>query len=136
MERRRKLGYDMYALLEIKRDDTMGRLNFMKENYRFFGAPVGLIITVDRFADRNGWGHVGMFLQTLCLVATEMGMATCLQEAWSLKHKAITEHLDIPDSEIVWCGVALGYEDKSAKVNQLVSEREPVPKFATFKGKL
>jgi len=137
LERRRKLGYEMYKLMDIDRDDKAGRLAAMQQNFEFFGAPVGLIVTVDRVADRNGWGHVGMFLQTLCLLATEHGLASCLQEAWSTFHSVVYEKLQIPASQIVWCGVALGYEDKGAPVNKLVSEREPPEKFAKFHtGKL
>ena len=91
MARRRKLGFDMYNLMGIARDDKMGRLKAMQDNFEFFQAPVGIIITVDRFVDRNGWGHVGMFLQSLCLLAVEAGLATCLQEAWSQFHQSVLQ---------------------------------------------
>jgi len=136
LDRRRKLGYDMYGLMGIARDDAKGRTEAMLKNYEFFGAPVGIFVTVDRVGDRNAWGHVGMFLQTICLLAPEFGLETCLQEAWSSIHDTVSEKLNIPDSEVVWCAVALGYADWSAKVNELKSEREPLEKFATFKNKL
>ncbi|GBG26073.1 Nitroreductase family protein [Hondaea fermentalgiana] len=136
LDRRRQLGFKMYELMGIARDDKAGRAEAMLKNYDFFGAPVGLIVTVDRVCDRNGWGHVGMFLQTLCLLACDFGLETCLQEAWSSIHQTIYKQLNIPDSEMLWCGVALGYADWSAKVNDLESEREPVEKFATFINKL
>jgi nitroreductase len=86
MNRRRKLGFDMYDLMGVARTDAKGRGEAMAKNFDFFGAPIGILITVDRFSDRNAWGHVGMFLQTLCLLAAEHGLATCLQEAWSQFH--------------------------------------------------
>ena len=83
---------------------------------------------------RNGWGHVGMLLQNICLVASERGLATCMQEAWGSWPRLCAKVLAIPSTEIVWCGVALGYEDTSAPVNTLRSEREPVDAFAKFYG--
>eukprot|EP00039_Didymoeca_costata_P009352 m.123677 g.123677 ORF g.123677 m.123677 type:complete len:123 (+) comp14451_c0_seq6:360-728(+) len=82
--RRRELGLDMYKLLGIHKEDTTGRRNWERENLKFFGAPIGLIITIDRIFDKNGWGHVGMFLQTLCLAAEAEGLATCLEEMWGM----------------------------------------------------
>lgn len=54
MARRRKLGFDMYDLMGVARTDAKGRAAAMAKNFDFFGAPVGIIVTVDRFSDRNG----------------------------------------------------------------------------------
>lgn len=133
--RRLKLGLDMYALLGVGREDTAGSLRALKRNFTFFDAPVGMIVTVDKALDRNGWGHVGCFLQTLCLLAEERGLGTCLQEAWSQVHPEVVAALGIDtEREAVWCGVALGYPDPSAPVNKLETERAPVAEFATFLG--
>ena len=82
MRRRRKLGYEMYKLMGIERKDRVRRIKAMAENWDFFGAPIGIIVTTDRVVDRNGWGHVGCLLQSICLLAEERGLSTCLQEAW------------------------------------------------------
>lgn len=134
MDRRRKLAADMYELMGVDRHDREARMEALLRNFDFFGAPVGLFITVDRIVDRNGWGHVGHFLQNVCLLAEERGMATCLQEAWAAHSTLIKTELGIPESEILWCGVALGYPDKSAAVNKLRSERRPLHEFARFFG--
>ena len=81
LDRRRALGYAMYSLMGVDRKDRPGRSRAMAKNWDFFGAPVGLIVTVERSCDRNGWGHVGCLLQTICLLAEERGLSTCLQEA-------------------------------------------------------
>lgn len=133
--RRLKLGVDMYKLLGVTKGDKMGSLNALKRNYTFFDAPIGIIVTVDKAIDKNGWGHVGSFLQTLCLLAEERGLATCLQEAWSQVEPEVVGQLGIDTSrEAIWCGVALGYADPSKPVNRLVTERVPVHEFATFHG--
>ena len=91
-------------------------------------------MTVDRITDRNGWGHVGALLQSICLLAEERGLATCLQEAWGNLGRTVYDTLDIPDSQVVWCAISLGYADKSKPVNTLRSDREPVDKVCTFHG--
>ena len=129
------MGHAMYELLGIDRKDKMGRFNALKPNFEFFGAPVGMLVTVDRVCDKNGWGHVGMFLNSLSLLAVEQGLSTCFLEAWGSFPETVYSHFGIDKKkEILWCGVALGYEDKQERVNQLVSERVPVDEFAVVKG--
>jgi len=133
--RRLKLGIDMYMKLGVQRGDSDGQLRALKRNYEFFGAPIGIIVTVDKAVDKNGWGHVGCFLQTLCLLCEERGLATCLQEAWSQVEPEVVEMLGIDTTrEAVWCGVALGFADPAAPVNSLETERAPVSEFASFRG--
>ena len=99
------------------------------------GSTVGIIITVDKAFDKNGWGHVGCFLQTLCLLAQERGLATCLQEAWSQFSDVVHAQLGIDAArEAVWCGVALGHADQAAPVNSLQTERAPLADFCAFRG--
>ena len=69
MKRRRTLAAEMYRLMGVSYDDKKGRAEAMMKNFDFFGAPVGILVTVDRPVDVNGWGHVGSFLQTICLLA-------------------------------------------------------------------
>jgi len=134
MGRRIKVAKDMWALQGVDRKDAAARARALLQNYEFFGAPVGMIVTVDRSVDRNGWGHVGMLLQSLCLLAEERGLATCLQEAWGNLGNVVYSALGIPESEIIWCGVALGYADPSSSVNRLRTEREPLSEFTKFRG--
>ena len=132
MDRRRRLALALYAKLGIARNDVSARTKALLDNYDFFGAPLALIVTVDRLVDRNGWGHVGMFLQTFCLLCTEAGLATCLQEAWGNWSLLLRDALEIPSSQIVWCACAVGFPDPSAPVNSLVSERLSVDDFCRF----
>ena len=134
MRRRRELGFEMYKLMGIERKDRVGRIKAMAENWDFFGAPVGIIVTTDRVVDRNGWGHVGCLLQSICLLAEERGLSTCLQEAWGSFSGLTSRVLGIPDSEILWCGIAIGYEDTSAPVNTLRSKRDNIDSFTKFIG--
>lgn len=134
IRRRRKLGYAMYSLMGVDRKDKIARGAAMAKNWDFFDAPIGIIVTVERSVDKNGWGHVGALLQNICLLAEERGLGTCLQEAWANLGSTVYETLGIPDNEIVWCGISLGVADKSAKVNTLLSERELLDEVAHFRG--
>ena len=116
----------------IDRKDREGRLRAMLENFDFFGAPCGLIITVDKIVDRNGWGHTGMLIMAICLLASQYGLSTCLQEAWSTFNQTVREKLAIPEDQVIWCGISLGFADDTAAVNQIVSEREPLKEVVTF----
>jgi nitroreductase len=125
LPRRQKVAFDMYALMGVARDDKAARGNAMLRNFVFFDAPVGIIVTVDRAVDRNGWGHVGIMVQTLALLARERGLDTCLIESYGNLGPTVYDVLEIPrDAEVVWCGIALGYADSSAPVNSLRTERE------------
>lgn len=130
--RRYSVAEEMYALLDIPRDDKPARLNHLTRNFKFFDAPVGLFFSLDRAFDRGQWAHLGMFMQTLSLAAEEIGLATCMQEAWCTRASTVSAFLNLKESEQLYCGMALGYPDKSAKVNKLRSKRAAIDEFTTF----
>ena len=131
-KRRSECARDMYKALSIKQDDIELRLSQIRENFKFFGAPVGMIVTIDKSFAENGWGHVGMFIQNICLSAVDNDMGTCLQESWSIYPKTVKDVLNIADNEIVWCGIALGYPNKDHPINNYRTSRESIEKFVTF----
>ena len=131
-KRRSECAKDMYAALSIEQDDIESRLTQIRENFKFFGAPVGMIITIDKTFAVNGWGHVGMFIQNICLSAIDNGMGTCLQESWSIYPETVKDVLNIPDNEVVWCGIALGYPNLEHPINNYRTSRESIDKFVTF----
>jgi nitroreductase len=132
--RRYQVGEDMYALLGVSREDRAGRLAHVARNFEFFGAPVGLFFVIDRRLGRAQWAHLGMFMQSLALLAVERGLGTCMQEFWALLRESLHRHFALPETDMVYCGMALGHPDESAPVNRLRSSRVPVEEFATFRG--
>lgn len=132
ISRRRKLGKDLYALLGIGKGDTDRMKAQFGRNYVFFGAPVGLFITIDKAMNTGSWFDLGTFLQSILVAARGFGLHTCPQQAFSKYHRIIHDELGIPESQTIACGVALGYEDPDAPENKLATEREPVSSFATF----
>ena len=130
--RRFRIGEAMYGTLGIPREDKMARLAFFSKNWEFFGAPVGLIITIDRQMQQGQWADVGMFLQSIMLLAREHGLHTCPQEAWAVWHRIIRDYLSVPENEMVFCGMGIGYADEAHPVNALVSDRAALEEFVSF----
>ncbi len=132
IDRRRKVGWDLYALLGLGRDNKAGMAAQHGRNYNFFDAPVGLIFTIDRVLEQGSWLDYGMFLENIMVAARGRGLDTCPQAAFTQYHKIIADHLQLPDTEMVVCGMALGYADPGKVENTLVTEREPVAGFTRF----
>ena len=132
IERRRKVGWDLYALLGLGRDNKAGMSAQHGRNYCFFDAPVGMIFTIDRVLEQGSWLDYGMFLQNIMVAARGRGLDTCPQAAFTQFHKIIAEQLNLPANETVVCGMALGYADLSKIENSLVTERVPLEQFARF----
>ena len=129
---RYELGEQMYELLGIGRDDKEARLAQVMQNFRFFGAPCAFFCYVDRQMGPPQWSDLGMFLQTFMLLAKEAGLDTCAQEAWSMKHDSVSKFVKAEDSDILFCGMAIGYRDENAAVNSLKSKRRPLKEWAKF----
>jgi nitroreductase len=132
IERRRKVGWDLYALLGLTREDKAGMAAQHGRNYRFFDAPVGLIFTIDRVLEQGSWLDYGMFLQNIMVAARGRGLDTCPQAAFTQFHRIIAEQLSLPANETVVCGMALGYADRAKIENSLITERAPVAEFVRF----
>jgi nitroreductase len=132
--RRRKCGEDLYAAIGVPREDKAGRDFQFARNYEFFGAPVGVIFAIDRQFGHAQWVHMGMFIQTVMLVAQEAGLATCAQEAWAGMHKTVGNHLGLPPEQMVYCGLALGYADDAHPINGFTTDRMPLDELAQFRG--
>jgi len=132
--RRFKVGEDMYALLGIGRDNKGARFAHLAQNFQFFGAPAALFFIIDKGMGHGQWAHLGMFMQSVALAALERGVQSCMQEAWARMRTPLAAHFSLPDNEMIYCGMALGYADPNAPVNALRSDRAPVDEFATFKG--
>jgi len=132
IERRRKVGYDLYGLLGIAKGDRAGMAAQFARNYAFFGAPVGLFFTIDRILGQGSWLDYGMFLQNIMIAARARGLDTCPQAAFAKYHGIIARHLEIPAEEMLLCGMALGIEDASAVENSLRTVRESSSVFTRF----
>lgn len=132
LSRRRKVGYDLYALANIARGEHEKMHQFHANNFLFFGAPVALMFTMPRMMEQGSWLDYGMFLQNILLAANARGIATCPQAALIAYHKILTQILEFPPDEQYIATISLGYADTEMNVNQLQTERAPLEEFVKF----
>lgn len=132
IDRRRKVGWELYGLLGIGKGDRERTHRQHARNFRFFDAPVGLIFTIHRSLGYAAWVDYGMFLGNVMTAARARGLHTCPQFAWTQFHTIVAEHLALPPDEKVLVGMALGHEDESAIENTLRTERAPLSEWVSF----
>ena len=133
-ERTFAVGEAMYGHIGIARTDKAARRTWFARNFQFFGAPAALFCTVDRRMGPPQWSDLGMYLQNVMLLAVEAGLATCPQECWAVYPRTIEGFLGTPADRMLFCGMAIGYEDMSEPANRLRAERAPESEWLNIRG--
>ena len=134
LARRRACGFGLYSTLGIGRGDTAAMRAQMSKNFDFFGAPIGLMFTIDRDLELGSWLDYGMFIQSIMIAARAEGLETCPQAAFAAYWDTVKTVLNIPADQSVVCGMALGFADPSAIVNTFVTERMALTDFVTWQS--
>ncbi|MFZ3037874.1 MAG: nitroreductase [Rugosibacter sp.] len=132
LARRRKVGWDLYGLLGIKKGEAEKTRAQHRKNYTLFDAPVALMFVIDRRLAMGSWLDFGMFLQNVMLAARARGLDTCPQAAWIDYHRIVEKLLNLGEHDQLVCGMALGYADNHALVNTLTTERAALEEFVHF----
>ncbi len=132
LARRRAVGIRLYQLLGIPKGDTAGARAWHDQNFRFFGAPVGLMFSMERHLERGSYLDIGMFMQNIMTAARGFGLDTCAQAAFAGYHATIRRVLDLPEDRLVLCGMSLGWADPDAVANQMETDRAPLDSYVTF----
>ncbi|TKD53371.1 nitroreductase [Sphingomonas baiyangensis] len=122
-KRRRGVGQAMYAALGIDRADRARRQAVFADNFRFFGAPMAIFISVERDHGPPQWADCGMFLQSLMLLLVEAGLDSCAQEAWAMYPRTLGDFLRLPPDRMLFTGLAIGRRDTHAPVNRFAVDR-------------
>ncbi|SIO05103.1 nitroreductase [Vannielia litorea] len=132
--RQRAAGYALYEALGIERRDLDGRRRQFDRNYRFFDAPVGVIVTIDRGMGKGCFMDLGMAIMALLASAEARGLATCGLGAIAHHGDVVHEALGLPEGELVVCGIALGRADPAHPANAVRTAREPLEVFTELRG--
>jgi nitroreductase len=132
--RRYRCGEDLYAALGLAREDKPARLRQLARNLRFFDAPVGLFFSLDRRFDQGQWADLGLYMQTVMLLARAYDLDTCAQEIWAAWHRTVAGYLEFPPERQLFCGMALGYAEPSHPINGFRTERAMLADYVTFVG--
>ncbi len=130
--RRKVCGLKMYSALNISREDKQKQLDQWAANYRAFDAPVVLFFFLDSIAEKGSFLDYGLFLQSVMLAAVDQGLATCPQAALAEYPHIVKASLGYDEDSVLLCGMALGYEDTEAPVNNYRLEREEYTSFTRF----
>ena len=133
-ERQRRAGYALYHALGIGRRDVAGRRAQFARNYAFFGAPVGIVVTIDRDMGKGCFMDLGMAIMSFLLAAEDRGLGATGIGALANYGRVVHRHLDLPEDELVVCGIAVGYPDRDAPVNTVRTERATLEEFTSFQG--
>lgn len=123
-----------YASLGIAREDAAARSRQTQRNFSFFGAPVGLIFSIDARLTRHSWLDLGLYVQNVMIAARARGLDTCPQVSFARFHALIASHLRMPAEDVTACGMSMGYADAAAAVNQVQMPRQRLEEFARFVG--
>lgn len=134
LRRQAQTAAKLYEAAGIGRKDARGRDALLMQNYRFFGAPVGIVATIDRRMGSGCFMDFGLSLQTLLLAAQAAGLASTGIGALANYGPFIGACLELDEEDIVVCGIALGYEEIGAPINQFRPERMPLSDYAVFSG--
>lgn len=132
--RRFQNGEDLYAAIGIPREDRPARLRQLARNGELFGAPVGLFFCLDRKLGSPQWSDLGMYMQTVMLLATERGLDTCAQEYWARYPKLVGDLLGLPEDHMLFSGMAVGWRDDAHPINTLRSARDPFEAWGELRG--
>ncbi|MGE0727164.1 MAG: nitroreductase [Acidimicrobiia bacterium] len=132
--RRFQCGEDLYASIGVEREDRAGRLRQFARNGELFGAPVGLFFSLDRRLGPPQWSDLGMFVQTVMLLARGRGLDTCAQEFWSAFPRTLGEFLGLDEHHLLFSGMALGYRDPDHPINALRTRRDPIEDWCELRG--
>jgi nitroreductase len=123
-----------YGALGIDRSDADARVQQTQRNFNFFGAPVGLIFSIDACLSRHSWLDLGLFVQNVMIAAKARGIDTCPQVSFARFHPVIASYLDLPPQEVTACGMSMGFGDTSASVNRMNMPRQRVEEFTRMVG--
>lgn len=133
-ERRFAVGEMLYRSIDVPREDKAARYKQYARNFEFFGAPVGIFVSIERSIVLGQWIDLGSYIQNVMLLAREHGLHTCPQEAWASFSRTVSGFLALPDTMMLFCGIALGHADEAAAINSWRAPRAALAEFASFSG--
>jgi nitroreductase len=131
---RRAVGHAMFESVGLAREDKLGRIAQMAQNWTSFGAPVQLFTYTRKYMGPPQWSDMGMWLQTVMLLLREEGLDSCPQEIWARYGEFMKVQLAIDDEHIFFCGMAIGYRDPAAPINTFPVPRVALTETVAFQG--
>ncbi|MBW2145069.1 MAG: nitroreductase [Deltaproteobacteria bacterium] len=134
-ERQRALGFGLYNLLGITREDKQKKMEWTMKGFRSFDAPASIILSADESLEtRMAASDTGGIVQTICLVALEYGLGTCINGQGIMFPDVVRKVTGMPESKKMYISIAIGYPDEKHPANKLVSERQSLENVVNWVG--
>ena len=134
LNRCKENGRRLYEVLGIARTDMEARMRWERFCMRFFDAPAAAIVFVERSLGSYAVLDTGMFVQNVNLLCRSRGLGTCVEMGVVFFPDILRQKLNIPESKLIICGLAIGYPDEDAAAAKFQPLREPVKSFTTWHG--
>ena len=130
-----ELAKKIFNLMNIPREDKKKRAAWLERGFRFFDAPVVILLLTDKsLSDAGPLLDLGAALQNICLSALHFGLGTCIEDQGVLYPGVLREILQIPDNKKIIMAIAIGYPDWDFPANALSSGRESLDKNTRWIG--
>jgi nitroreductase len=134
-QRQVDLAKQLFQLMDIPREDKEKRAKWLERGFRYFDAPVAIILFADRCLSESGpLLDIGAVIQTICLTALHFGLGSCIEDQGVAYPEVLRKYGRIPDSKRIIAAIAIGYPDWDFPANKLETEREPVKNLTTWLG--
>jgi nitroreductase len=131
-ERAREAGAGVHAARGIARDDAAGRRRHLRDNFRFYGAPVAMIFHLPANAAPGTFLEMGLFLQNVMLGLVARGLGSCPQASVTGYSDALREYLGFGPDRLIVCSLSVGYPDETAPVNRFAPERASLADYTLW----
>jgi len=131
-QRQYDCGYRYYDSMGVDREDKKARMELLSRNWKFFGAPHAAFISMPKTMHRANAIDIGIFLQSLMLLMTERGIASCPQGALASFPDPVRAVVDIPEENAIIVGLSFGYEEVGAQINSAKMPRVTLDEMASF----
>ena len=134
-KRQTEVGKKIFELMDIPREDKAKRNSWILRGFRFFDAPAAFLLAADESLDpTRAASDIGGIAQTICLVALQYGLGTCIASQGVLYADIIKQYTKIPNTKkIYWC-ITIGYPDWDFPANKVRTDREPLQANTTWLG--
>jgi len=130
-----EVAVQLFGLMGIAREDKEKRAEWMQRGFRFFDAPAAIILSVDKsLGEIRPQFDIGAIAQTICLVALNYGLGTCIQDQGLTFPEVVRSFTSIPESKRMIIAITIGYPDWDFPANKLESKREPVENITAWQG--
>jgi len=133
-QRQIAIAVQLFQLMGIAREDREKRNDWIKRGFRFFDAPVAIVVSVDEILDDTTQFDIGAFAQTIALTALNYGLGTCIQRQGIMYPDIVREYTGISEHKRISICITIGYPDWDFPANGVFSERESIESITTWHG--